>query len=157
MSLYLGTTLISGVATGDAAVQENLDSELATQDNLISQIMTALEGKSAGGSEVIVGTLTTTTSKPSIIIQDAIGKDNVGLMFVTSGSYQANAMADAGLGNVIVNGSSHAYNILYADSMYADFDDGFIKYDKTTGTISINNNMRYNETFVKGTYVYVTW
>lgn len=48
MSLFLGTTQIHGVATGDAAVSgvsENLDTELSTQDNLIAQITAALEGK----------------------------------------------------------------------------------------------------------------
>lgn len=45
MALYLGSVKITGVATGDAAVQENLDAEFATQDNLISQIAEALEDK----------------------------------------------------------------------------------------------------------------
>lgn len=134
MSLYLGTTKISGVATGDAAVS------IASQ-----------------GSNVIVGSTTTTIAKPSITVPDAVGKDNIALMYMNSGNYQASAMEDAGLGSVLINGDSYSYTIMYTDQMYSDSDDGFIKYDKTTGTISINNNMRYNETFITGKYMYVTW
>lgn len=166
MALFLGNTQVFGVATGDAATTENLNSEISTQDELIAQIMASLEGKmvpsggggsTGGGSEVIVSSMTTTSVNPSITIQDAAGKDNVALMYMTSGNYQASAMADAGLGNVVVHGDSYSYTILYSDSMYSDSDDGFIKYDKATGTISLNNNMRYNETFVAGTYMYVVW
>lgn len=129
---------------------------MAIQDNLISQIIATLENK-ATGSSVTVGEITTTASNPSIAISDAVGKDNVALMYMSSGGYQVSAMADAGIGSTIVHGTSHSYTIMYASELSAYSDDGFIKYDKATGTITLAQNMRYNETFIAGKYIYVTW
>lgn len=109
-----------------------------------------------GGSEVVVGGITTATASPSITIPYAVGKANIALMYMSSGSYQASAMADAGIGSVIVHGDSHSYTIMYASELHSDSNDGFIKYDSTTGTISLSSN-RYNETFIAGNYMYVTW
>lgn len=137
---------------------DGIDDLMTEQDNLIAQIFSALEGNgSGGGASVIVGEITTTAANPSIVISDAIGKDNVTLMYMSSGGYQESAMADAGFGSVIVHGSSHSYTTMYASELAAGSDDGFIKYDKTTGTVSVASNMRYNETFIAGKYIYVTW
>lgn len=189
MSLYLGTTEIYGVTTGDAAVSGvelpeltnpataediiigkevidangiiligtmSLGNELATQDNLITQIATALEGKT-GGSSVAAGSITIEQTETSITISDIIGKDNVALMYMDSCSCPASRMADAGLVNVIIQGEMYSYNVHYYDELYACSDDGFIQYDKTTGKIDTNNNMRYNECFIAGKYMYVAW
>ena len=134
----------------------DMNASIAEQDNLIAQIISALDGK-VTGSSVIVGATTLSASNPSITISNVTEKDNVVLMYMDSGGYQASAMADAGLGNVIVHGESHSYTIMYADGLYAYSDDGFINYDKTTGRIYISSNMRYNETFVAGKYIYVAW
>ena len=142
--------------TGNVEPASALADELAAQDNLIAQLMTALENK-AGVTNVVVGEITTTSSNPSIVISDAVGKDNVVLMYMSSGGYQASAMADAGVGSTIVHGTSHSYTIMYASELSAYSDDGFIEYDNTTGTITLAQNMRYNETFIAGKYIYVTW
>ena len=134
MSLYLGTTLISGVATGDAAV-------------------TIIEK----GSEVTIGETTLSATGSSITITDIIGKDNVALMYMDSGSCPASAMENAGLVNVIVQGELHFYNIHYCRELCFGSNDGFIIYDKTTGNISIASNMSYNERFIAGKYMYVAW
>lgn len=160
MALFLGNTQVFGVATGDAATTENLNSEISTQDNLIAQIMVALEGKmvpNSGGSEVIVSSMTTTSANPSITIQDAAGKDNVALMYMDVCTYPSTAMGDAGMANVVVQGESHSYNILYYGETFGGSDDGFIEYDKTTGCVTLANNMRYNETFLAGKYIYIVW
>lgn len=135
---------------------DGIDELMTEQDNLIAQIFSALEGN-ACGSSVIVGEITTTSSSPSFVISDAIGKGNIALMYMSSGGYQASAMADAGFGSVIVHGSSHSYTTMYASELAAGSDDGFIKYDSATGTVSVASNMRYNETFIAGKYIYATW
>ena len=142
--------------TGNVEPASALADELAAQDELISQLVAALENK-AGIASVIVGEITTTASSTSLAISDAAGKDNVVLMYMSSGGYQASAMADAGFGSVIVHGSSHSYTTMYASELAAGSDDGFIKYDSATGTVSVASNMRYNETFIAGKYIYVTW
>ena len=144
------TSLFTNIANAIRAKTGNTSSIVA--DSFPDAIMAI-----PTGSSVTVGEVTQSTTNPSIIIPDAIGKDNVSIMLLKSGSYQASAMADAGLGGVIVNGNSYYYTIMYTSEMYADSNDGFIKYNKSTGTISINNNMRYNETFIAGKYIYVTW
>lgn len=150
-------TMSPSVMTNNLSIYNtDINTAIGEQDDLISQIITALENK-ATGSSVTVGEKTTTSSNPSITISDAIDKDNVAIMLMSSGNYQASAMADAGLGSVIVNGTSHSYTIMYTSQMYANSDDGFIEYNKSTGTISINSNMRYNETFIAGRYIYITW
>lgn len=134
----------------------DINTAIGEQDDLISQIITALQNK-ATGSSVTIGEKTTTSSNPSITISDAVGKDNVALMYMSSGGYQASAMADAGIGSTIVHGTSHSYTIMYASELSAYSDDGFIEYNKATGTITLAQNMRYNETFIAGKYIYITW
>ena len=109
------------------------------------------------GSSVTVGQVTQSSESPTITIPDFIGKDNIALMYMHTGSTPASAMSDIPVINVIKHGTSFFYNTLYSDETYADGNDNFIKFDKTTGGISINSNMRYNETFVVGNYMYVTW
>lgn len=124
--------------------------------DLITQISNALTGKAGPENDVVVSSIATTTASPSITIPDAVGKANIALIYMSSGGYQESAMADAGLGSVIVNGESHSYTIMYTSELYTDSNDGFIKYNSTTGTISLSPN-RYNETFIAGNYMYVTW
>ena len=144
------TSLFTDIANA-IRVKTNSTSSIVA-DNFPDAIMAI-----PSGSSVIVGEMTLSSSNPSVTISDAAGKDNVVLMYMNSGRYQASAMEDAGLGNVIMHGTSYSYTIMYTDEMYSDSNDGFIKYDKATGRIYINNNMRYNETFVSGKYIYVTW
>jgi surface protein len=134
-----------------------LDVELSTQDRLIAHIVSALEGKTGatGSSSVTVGEVTKSASDTSITIADIIGKDNVALMFMDTSSCPANQMEDAGIINVIIQGASHYYNTHYYDGSIAYGNDGFIVYDKTTGRISLSG--AYNETFIAGKYMYVTW
>lgn len=75
MALYLGETQIFGVATGDAATQENLDAEITTQDNLIAQIATALEGKTgaSGGSSKNTINVTINAASAPVYYFDADG------------------------------------------------------------------------------------
>lgn len=136
MSLYLGTAKISGVATGEAAV-------------------TIVENKI--GSEVIVGEITLSAVGNSITMPDIIGKDNVSLMYMSSCNCPSNQMADAGFVNILVQGESFYYVTHYYDEFYSDGNDRFVIYDKTTGRISVNTGMSYNEKFIAGKYRYVAW
>lgn len=166
MSLYLGTTEIYGVTTGDAAVSGVELPELtnpATAEDIIigKEVIDAngiiLTGTMSGGAEVIVGNITKSTTDNSITITDLIGKDNVVLMYIDSCDCPASAMEDSGIVNIIIHGESHSYNTHYSDGLYASSDDGFIIYDKTTGCISVNPNMSYNERLITGKYMYVVW
>lgn len=143
-------------AMSPSVMVNNLNNFNTDVIDLITQISNALTGKAGPESDVVVSSIATTTASPSITIPDAVGKANIALMYMSSGGYQASAMADAGLGSVIVYGESHSYTIMYTSELYTDSNDGFIKYDSTTGTISLSPN-RYNETFIAGNYMYVTW
>lgn len=136
---------------------EKIYNEVDGIGDLIIQISNALTGKAGPESDIVVSSIATTTASPSITIPDAVGKANIALMYMSSGGYQESAMADAGLGSVIVHGESHSYTIMYTSKLTVGSDDGFIEYDSATGTISMASNMRYNETFIAGNYMYVTW
>ena len=56
---------------------ENLDAELSTQDTLIAAIMTALEGKSAGGAKKTVSITMDCSPGGNARYYDADGKFNV--------------------------------------------------------------------------------
>ncbi len=166
MSLYLGTTQIYGLATGDAAVSgielPELTNPATAEDIMIGkEVVDAngriLTGTMSGGAEVIVGEITQSATDKSITITDLIGKDNVALMYIDTCDCPASAMEDSGVVNVIIHGESQSYNIHYSDGLFAGSDDGFIIYDKTIGRISINPNMSYNERFIAGKYTYFTY
>lgn len=164
MSLYLGTTQIYGIATGDAAVSGFELPELinpATSEDIIA----GKEAISADGiiltgimssNKAVVGEITQSTTGDSVTISNIIGKDNVVLMYMDTHDCPASAMEDSGFVNVIVQGESHSYTIHYSNGLSDGKNDGFIIYDKTTGRISVSADS-YNEKFISGKYMYVAW
>lgn len=146
---------------------EDLTEELATQseiiaeqNELITQLATALEGKTgaSGGAEVLSGTVTPTDDY-NITISDAIGKDNVVLMASPSEfnvgaikkDYICSFTCQNDYMNVVIAGGGY---LAFYD--VNDFFDLFI-FDKTTGTVSLNQNTVIYERFCQDTYQYFTW
>lgn len=134
---------------------------IAEQDELITQLATALEGKAGVGvesAEVLSGTVTPTDDY-NITISDAIGKDNVVLMARPSefgvGAIKKDYICSFTCQNdymncVIAGGGCLAFYDVN------DFFDLFI-FDKTTGTVSLNQNAVIYERFCQDTYQYFTW
>lgn len=137
--------------------QEDLDPELATQDDLIAQIAVALEGKTgvSGGSSVTIGEATQVATDTSITIADLIGKDNVILMYMDDCSRPSNAMADSGIVNIIIHDRLYSYVVHYSNGLLSSANDGCINYDKTTGCIDYISSVI--EKFIAGKYMYVAW
>lgn len=138
----------------------DIDTELSTQDDLIAQIATALEGKSipsggSGGSNVIIGEITKPTTSISITIPELIGKDNVALMYMDDCNCPDSAMADSGITSAVIHGESLYYVVHYGGGLTMYSNDENIIYNKTTGDISLD--FSYNEVFMAGRYMYVAW
>lgn len=142
------TSLFTDIANA-IRVKTNSTSSIVA-DNFPDAIMAI-----PSGSSVIVGEMTQSTTKPTITIPNAISKDNVALMYMSSCNCPASAMEDAGITNIVIQGNSYWYIIHYSTGMISCDTDGYINYDKTTGSIRYKDS--YNEKFIAGKYMYVVW
>ena len=105
--LMLGKELID--ANGNVVSGSfTIDSELTTQDSLISQIVTALEGKSAAGADPVLQSKTITPTTSSQIIEPDSGYD--GLDVVTVNAIPSNYIVPSGTLNITTNGTHDVKN-----------------------------------------------
>lgn len=96
MSLYLGNTKIPAVTVGVGTVAEDLSAELNTQDQLITEIMTALDGKTtvAPTSGIEAGNLYQSgtfglpvSSNKSLNVNTRTNLGSLGVSHMDSGEY----------------------------------------------------------------------
>ena len=130
-----------------------INQALFTQDDLIMQIATALEGKkgASSGSEVIFGQVTR-NSTTNITVFDSIGKENLILLLEDSHSVD---YRNTYLTYVYFHNGSIVYSLTHPNGIsYGSEDDGLLEYNIETGTIDIT--FSYNELFGE-TYLYFTW
>lgn len=124
-------------------VNENLDTVLSEQDTLISQIATALEGKSAAsGAEVVTGTFTlSSNSSNSITIPGLIGKENFSLLCLGSVVWD-DISGQKILAIHLIGGANGqiSYGYQYPESGYysdtATVGLGATTWDSSTGTLT---------------------
>ena len=141
---------------------ENLDSELATQDDLIAQIAMALEGKTGAGTatEVTYGTLTLSSSDANsynFVLPVEARKENVILSFLSE--RQSTTTTKACITYVSIRNGTDIrlgiclYNGYEAVPLEATAE-GAATYDISTGTIAFQGVYEY---FCEGLYEYFAW
>ena len=142
--------------------QEDLDPELATQDDLIAQIAMALEGKTGAGTatEVTYGTLTLSSSDANsynFVLPVEARKENVILSFLSE--RQSTTTTKACITYVSIRNGTDIrlgiclYNGYEAVPLEATAE-GAATYDISTGTIAFQGVYEY---FCEGLYEYFAW
>lgn len=144
--LLSGKELIDGdgnVVTGTFTI----DSELSTQDNLISQIQTALQNK-ASASEPVLQTKTVTPTTSSQNVTPDSGYD--GLSKVTVNAIPSNYIVPSGTLTITTNGTHDVKNYAFATVSVAGSGGGSSEDSETLsaivdGTISNYSNNTLTE------------
>lgn len=109
----------------------------------------------SSGSSVVMGEITTSTSSGSITISDIANKDNFILQFMDYADYPSSAGARIKYVNITYRDSSLSASYIGLSEFDTDTNIGYIAYDKTTGSIILDDDVL--ETFPAGKYMYIVW
>lgn len=144
------------IGTGELAV--NLNPELTAQDALIANIMTTLEGKTAGGgAEVVTGSFTLSSgSSGSITIPGLIGKENFSLAF--HGDLMSLSVMTMIRCQLLAETNAFVYEFVDPDATFYVGDGiaglGATMWDSSTGTLTRTTPPSY---FLAGDWYYIGW
>lgn len=109
----------------------------------------------SSGSSVVMGEITTSTSSGSITISDIANKDNFILQFIDYADYPSSAGARIKYVNITYRDSSLSASSMSLSEFGTDTNVGYITYDKTAGSITLDDDVL--ETFPAGKYMYIAW
>lgn len=157
MSIKNNTTDLQALleVANNLPVAENLDTELSAQDELIAQIVGALEGKTGGGAEVVTGTFTATENATTHTIPGLKGKENFCIMCFSD--FSNNTMVTGPVMHAwkLAEDSSMSLIIFYTDDGWYSTTSGASTFDSATGKITFGGVPTYK--FIGGTYFYIGW
>jgi len=120
--------------------------------SILEAINTLPEGSGSGNNSFVYGTVTTLSDDTAVVVPDVIGKDNVLLIYSDLSDISSNR---ACVCNVCIYDNICGNSIAYQGEIFTTYDEGFIEYNKNTGSIGLTST--YNETFAAGKYVYAAW
>ena len=109
----------------------------------------------SSGSSVVVGEITTTTSSGSMTISDIANKDNFILQFIDYADYPSSTGTRVKYVNITYRDSSLSASSMSLSEFGTDTNVGYITYDKTAGSITLDDDVL--ETFPAGKYMYIAW
>lgn len=109
----------------------------------------------SSGSSVVMGEITTSTSSGSMTISDIANKDNFILQFIDYADYPSSTGTRVKYVNITYRDSSLSASSMSLSEFGTDTNVGYITYDKTAGSITLDDDVL--ETFPAGKYMYIAW